>query len=166
MDNTELSIGWHGLDFMSNRIHVIRGSRQDIGPCQVKVNGTDHYEEPPIRAEEESFALPDHVEETLGDVPVVSNGAMNSSPNDSGVSVERQASVALNLPSRALSEGDPVALRPKLVGQDYLRSITTPTRPRMIATARRPRHAPLEQSRGTASSVVTSSAPSIGGESC
>lgn len=163
MDNVELSVGWPGLDFMSNRLHVIRGSRKDLGPCQVKVNGTDHYEEPPIRADEDSFALPGDVVDTLHDIPVVSNGPINPSPDDSGVSVERLAS---NLPSRAMSEGNPVLVRPKVVDKDYLRAIATPTRPRIIATARRPRLSAHEQSRDAvvASSAATSATPSIGGK--
>ena len=156
---------------MSNRLHVIRGSRKDLGPCQVKVNGTDHYEEPPIQADEDSFALPGDAIETfgevpnapLGDVPIAPPGVVNPSPNDSGVSVERPAA---NLPSRALSEGNSTSTQPKMMSQDYLRAIATPTRPRMIATARRPRFSTHEQSRDAvaAPSEVASTSPSIGGK--
>ena len=165
MTGLELSMEWPGCDWLTNRLHVIRGSRHDNGPCEVKVEGTQHLHDP-VPLEESSVT---HDSGLVNDVSaVVTPGDQRRTHNSAPDLVSKQPLINGLLESqsppddRALSDGDTASVHVRPVKSATVRSFATPTRPRLIASARRPRYTQVEQSRAV--STAASSVPSIGGK--
>ena len=166
MTGLELSLEWPGCDWIQNRLHVIRGTRRNAGPCEVKVEGTQHLHDPvssPVvnssQAAGSAAGLDDgHGRPEWKPIPQASArlSATLIAP-DSSTSARPLSDV------RAKSDGDLIpGPKPSVDRNNYTGSVATPTRPRLIASARRPRYFHSEQPR--VASVATSSVSSIGGE--
>ena len=163
MTGLELSLEWPGCDWMQNRMHVIRGSRRSSGPCEVKVEGTQHLHDPvPVKENVQG------INSTIGlEGPGLGSTFQTVSPvapqSVTRVTCEGDSVVRESTSSRVKSDDD-TGVR-DLTGPSkngLVGSLVTPTRPRLIASARRPRYYSSEQAR--ASSIASSSVPSIGGE--
>ena len=166
MTGLELSLEWPGCDWMENRLRVIRGTSTDNGPCEVKVEGTQDLHDPTtppgVQSSPGSRATV-RLEKSLVESRLKSTSCDPVRVTDAPI-VPDSSSVARPLAdARAKSDGDLIpSPRPPVGKNGCVGSMATPTRPRLIASARRPRYYNSEQPR--AASVAASSVSSIGGE--